>query len=680
MDLKHAAEQILFGTQLEDKFTSTVSLDDSGFLPLKTVPLSPGRPKFLEITNVKGIHKFPNLVHLETDVLARGHVMHFLANHELLALELMALALLRFPEAPQGFRQMIAHTMTEEQDHLSRYITRMETFGVGFGELKLNDFFWKIISKMKSPTEYIAWMSMTFEQANLDFSKHYQTLFAQLGDKASSDLMQTVYEDEIGHLGGGIRWYKYFTQCESVWKSWSHFVRNDINPIRAKGSPFDIEGRRRAGFDEEYIQEIWLYQKSRGKVPVLSWWNSGAELENTGAKLQGKALDVNKDLDTLAFHIVSQDDLVLLNKAPSAEFLIWMKQHGFQYPEFISNEDKLPDRYLIYAQPWAWTPQVVKFLENKTTVKVQKYKEIVETQWNRTHSKIEWRLFLNKIFQSSAAQLLLKKFPDHISLDHLQNFKIVHNEQDLLSSFEEYEKVGVDQLVLQAEYSVSGHHFKSIDVSRGISDSLKQWVKDISAQNKRLILEPFWGDNTNINLSFLYAAQGRRLLGVTKFYTQNGKYRGHWLGDFEHGFDKELKIWSFPFLKELQRFLQSAVKEWLGDWPCPCGIDLMIYRDLDGSLKIHPGLEINPRWTMGHIALKWMDKLAPGDAGVWKIVPKKSDSTFNDIWKAQMENTQVGQRKQYLPQGKFFVNDFGLAKSWGSLIEIKKTKDWLKSQ
>ncbi len=46
---------------------------------------------------------FPGLHELE-QVEAHGRAMHFFANHELLALELMALVLLRFPEAPPSYR------------------------------------------------------------------------------------------------------------------------------------------------------------------------------------------------------------------------------------------------------------------------------------------------------------------------------------------------------------------------------------------------------------------------------------------------------------------------------------------------------------------------------------------------------------------------------------------------
>ena len=65
------------------------------------------------------------------DPVERGRVLHFFANHELLALELMAVALLRFPDAPHSFRRGIIETMKEEQKHLNLYIESMNRLGVG---------------------------------------------------------------------------------------------------------------------------------------------------------------------------------------------------------------------------------------------------------------------------------------------------------------------------------------------------------------------------------------------------------------------------------------------------------------------------------------------------------------------------------------------------------------------
>lgn len=45
----------------------------------------------------------------------RGRLPHFFANHELLATEIMALARLRFPDAPAAVRGGVWQTLKDEQ-------------------------------------------------------------------------------------------------------------------------------------------------------------------------------------------------------------------------------------------------------------------------------------------------------------------------------------------------------------------------------------------------------------------------------------------------------------------------------------------------------------------------------------------------------------------------------------
>ena len=89
----------------------------------------------------------------------------------------MALALLRFPDAPTAFRIGIGHTLLEERNHMLLYIDRMNELGIEFGDIKVNNFFWNAIKDMKTPTDYCVRMAMTLEQANLDYALHYLNEF-----------------------------------------------------------------------------------------------------------------------------------------------------------------------------------------------------------------------------------------------------------------------------------------------------------------------------------------------------------------------------------------------------------------------------------------------------------------------------------------------------------------------
>ena len=101
MEVRQFAERVLYGDTLEQKLQTVGALTDrSPGAGLRGLCL-PGRPAGLGFSNTQsGRSEFPNPSQFEDDQ-QRGFALHFFANHELVALELMALMLLRF-QSPQG--------------------------------------------------------------------------------------------------------------------------------------------------------------------------------------------------------------------------------------------------------------------------------------------------------------------------------------------------------------------------------------------------------------------------------------------------------------------------------------------------------------------------------------------------------------------------------------------------
>ena len=109
MEIRQFAERVLFASTLEEKLAPPESpLTDDFRGPSILAPGLPGRPADLM---PRGRHderaKFPRDARL-VDETERARLLHFFANHELLAIELMALALLKFPDAPASFRKGVA--------------------------------------------------------------------------------------------------------------------------------------------------------------------------------------------------------------------------------------------------------------------------------------------------------------------------------------------------------------------------------------------------------------------------------------------------------------------------------------------------------------------------------------------------------------------------------------------
>lgn len=56
----------------------------------------------------------------------------------------------------------------------------------------------------------------------------------------------------------------------------------------------------------------------------------------------------------------------------------------------------------------------------------------------------------------------------------------------------------------------------------------------------------------------------------------------------------------------LEDSFEPALGEWLArhHYTGPLGVDVLFYRDREGELRVKPVVEINPRYTMGRVALE----------------------------------------------------------------------------
>src|SRR6266540_1578417 len=346
MELRDFAEQILFAPTLEAKLRAPEAITDERPGPPIVAPATPGRPTRLRF-KPPGSRKadFPGTHRLEEES-ERGRLLHFFANHELLATELMALALLRFPEAPAAFRRGVLRTLQDEQEHTRLYLDRMKSCGIEFGQLPVSGYFWRAISGMANPMDFVAGLSLTFEQANLDFARHFARAFTAVGDAESARLLDRIHRDEIAHVASGLKWFRRWKNPgQSDWEAFCQQLKFPLSPQRAKGPALDVEGRRAAGLEANFIDALNVFSRSKGRTPSGFVFNPLAE----GHIAQGRSFtpakhqtQLARDLANLPQYLCQQDDLVLVERRPSVQFLSAIKQAGFPLPEFVELECRRP--------------------------------------------------------------------------------------------------------------------------------------------------------------------------------------------------------------------------------------------------------------------------------------------------------------------------------------------------
>lgn len=255
MELREWAERILSADTLKEKLLEPDVLTDEtpGSSFFWQEPTRPPNMQFKRHSRKEVLPTFAELAHPDK----RAICLHRFAGHELLAVEIMAYALLAFPEAPRSFRFGVAYTLKEEQEHVRLYVSRLEALGLKFGDLPLYRHFWSATPHLKNPLQYISVMSLTFEMANLDFAPIYGAHFARHGDMGSSELMARILEDEIGHVSFGWNWLKKWKgENEDLWEMWTQALPPKMAPERASGPQFFAEHRRMAGISEEWIVKL----------------------------------------------------------------------------------------------------------------------------------------------------------------------------------------------------------------------------------------------------------------------------------------------------------------------------------------------------------------------------------------------------------------------------------------
>lgn len=259
MELREWAERIFGADTLEEKLLTPPdglrSLTDEN--PGRAVAWSaPPRSAGLRIAPKNRRKRIPDPKAFEQKEM-RIRALHAFANHELMALEMMAWALLAFPEADKTFRKGLANVLIDEQRHFALYSEHLTTLGANFGDLPLNDHFWMAAQKISDPLDWVCTMHLTFEQANLDHAPYFGRAFEEVEDFASAELMKVIFEDEIRHVRFGGKWLKKWSpEGQSTFDTYLQHCSGGRSPFRAKGFEFQREARQAAGLDGDFISKL----------------------------------------------------------------------------------------------------------------------------------------------------------------------------------------------------------------------------------------------------------------------------------------------------------------------------------------------------------------------------------------------------------------------------------------
>lgn len=672
MQVTEFARRVLLAESLEEKleFLDVTALIDEGKGKPIEASIEPGRPIELKMRSKGGEHGFakPNISEVSDDE-ERGRLLHFFANHELLATELMALVLLKFPDAPSEFRRGVLKTLKEEQRHTRWYIKRMKECGVKFGDFPVSRYFWDMVATMETPVDYVTRLSLTFEQANLDYSLQYAGIMNEAGDAKSAAILNQIYKDEIRHVNYGLEWFRRWKKAEEDdWTAYKRSLSFPLSPRRAKGSGSRInrEGRLAAGFDEEFISELEIYERSVGRTPNVFCFCPDAEdamcdgLEGRGYHRSGIMEDLVRDLNILSVFLARRDDVVLMQEQPGRGHLEKLRRVGFELPEIevlsdggiIAADSFLRERKINSLRPWAWCPfsaKVMKPLVDNLSGEVLK----IDGFWNE-----EIRSLFNKTFGEKLAEKSKDSF----------GYKLCRTVDAVVL---EFGKLG--QVVVKSPFGASGRGLIIIRRGEKIEGSVQRRIERVIEKQGEVLVEPWLERVLDFSVQYEMEETGLRKLGLVRLENdRRGQFRACVVATkFCQGMPSELA--QFLMKKALPVYEEG------GDLVCllerclrrvgyngPVGVDAFVYYDENDELTLRMVCEVNPRYTMGRLSLELSKKVAPGHSVKFEIT-KKQEKSFHDTFELDS--------KGLFTEGHVYLNDPEKAANFLAELKVSKRLD-----
>jgi uncharacterized ferritin-like protein (DUF455 family) len=699
MELREFAESVLFATSLEEKLRAPASTTDEHPGPALVTPAAPGRPDNLIFKpHATGKSDFPGLHRLEQQT-ERGKLLHFFGNHELLATELMALVLLKFPDAPAAFRQGVLRTLKDEQEHTRLYIERMKSCGVALGDFPVSGYFWRCVSTMEHPIDYVSSLCLTFEQANLDFAGHFAKSFASIGDNETSRLLKKIYRDEIGHVAYGLKWFRRWKNPdESDWEAFCRTLKFPLSPQRAKGFSLNVEGRRAAGFDAQFIAEINVYSQSKGRTPSVFVFNPFAE----GRIAEGKTFNPTKhqaqlarDLENLPQFLCRQDDIVLVKQKPSVEFLSHIKSAGFPLPEFVElkNAGDLKNRKLGRLRPWAWGPDSFELLKPVFASVTGEQRE-TEKRFNAGLAQ----LFSKAWSADFLRKRLAEKAESGRRKAEIQSWLCTENEigvavnslDEALAAIARIRARNHHKVIVKEAFGVAGSNALRLFEPEILPAQLR-WLENAFAHKRELVVEPWLERELDFSVQLEMSEHGLKLCGYTGL---RNDARGQFVANFAEPHHhqripaKIVSLFREPVdissrLLEIYGEIFTALEAELHqvDFTGPIGIDAFVYRDGGGTVKLKPVVEINPRYTMGRVLVELMRHTFQNSFGAFRLVNAAQlraggFENFADCaaaWQKKFPLQFEGEPLPRIRSGALCLNDPAIAQVCLAMFQVSRT-------
>lgn len=196
---------------------------------------------------------------ITSGVKGRVALLHALAHIELNAIDLAWDIVARFTDQklPRAFYDGWVQVGDEEAKHFEMLAARLSELEAAYGDLPAHDGLWQAAEETAEDLlARLAIVPMVLEARGLDVTPAMIAKLRAVGDAQSADILQVIFDEEIGHVACGKRWFDFLCErqgCQPQ-ETWQMLVRRHFRG--ALKPPFNEPARSAAGMPADFYSSL----------------------------------------------------------------------------------------------------------------------------------------------------------------------------------------------------------------------------------------------------------------------------------------------------------------------------------------------------------------------------------------------------------------------------------------
>ena len=213
--------------------------------------LIPGRPQKPNLVNFNGAPK------RDKSELGMIKNIHAICHIEFNAINLALDAIYRFQEMPIEYYDDWIKVAVEESYHFTLLRNYLESLGYQYGDFDAHNGLWQMT--VETNYDVLARMALVprvLEARGLDVTPSIKKKFGGSKYNEMVAILDTIFEDEIGHVKIGNFWYKYLCKMRNIdpIKTFDQLIKKHIG-TNLRG-PFNTEARLLSDFSQSELDYL----------------------------------------------------------------------------------------------------------------------------------------------------------------------------------------------------------------------------------------------------------------------------------------------------------------------------------------------------------------------------------------------------------------------------------------